>query len=63
MIRFVQGVQNHFVLKNQFEGLGHNSVEVNYRKNQLYKSSKEDTKVLYWFIPTLGLCPVSLENL
>jgi len=30
-IGFVQGFQNHFVLKNKFTKLGHNSVEVNYR--------------------------------
>jgi len=29
---FVQGVRNHFVLKNQFTKLGHNSVEVTYRE-------------------------------
>ena len=27
MMGFIQGVQNHFVLKNQFTKLGHNSVE------------------------------------
>ena len=50
--------------KNQFTKPGYCSVEVIYRKkNQLYRSSKENTKILYQFTPTLGLRPVLLQTL